>query len=66
MEECDNLLVDGGGIDVQFSDVSYSVSVWTPGRILGPGIQTVMVINIINHENIFIIVPILIVILKWQ
>ncbi|XP_060838729.1 ATP-binding cassette subfamily G member 4-like isoform X1 [Rhopalosiphum padi] len=36
MDERDDLLVDDGGIDVQFSDVSYSVSVWTPGRILGP------------------------------
>jgi len=37
MDERDELVTDGGGIDVQFSDVSYSVTVWTPGRIFGPG-----------------------------
>jgi len=37
MDERDELLADGGGIDVQFSDVSYSVTVWTPGKIFGPG-----------------------------
>lgn len=28
---------DGGGVDVEFSDVSYAVTVWTPGRIFCPG-----------------------------
>lgn len=26
-----------GGVDVEFSDVSYAVTVWTPGRIFCPG-----------------------------
>jgi hypothetical protein len=53
MDERDDLLADDGGIDVQFSDVSYSVSVWTPGRILGPGIETMMMmIDTINYKHL--------------